>query len=226
MYKHIYPVIVHSILSYSNNTQVHIFMFARYRSCSVCIADWKIKSSASIYLFTTICWIHVNVQKSRVLKTVVSEHGSVTIEEADFSVADCMCLSQCQSQRANAWTHYLQHVFVFFSLFKTVVFLIDLYFYSLYFGHYRHITLFTQYLRSKFYHMPVIRARAPKVRGPIVIVLVIIIRARAPKVRGPIVIVLVIIRARAPKVRGPIVIVLVIIIIIFFPTKEGAFWGL
>ena len=32
----------------------------------------------------------------------------------------------------------------------------------------------------------VIRARAPKVRGPIEIVPVIIIRARAPKVRGPI----------------------------------------
>ena len=39
-------------------------------------------------------------------------------------------------------------------------------------------------------------------RGPIVIALVII-RARAPKVRGPIEIALVI-RARAPKVRGPI----------------------
>ena len=28
---------------------------------NVCIADWKRTSSASIYPFTTICWIHVNV---------------------------------------------------------------------------------------------------------------------------------------------------------------------
>ena len=28
---------------------------------SVCIADWKITSSASIYPFATICWIHVNM---------------------------------------------------------------------------------------------------------------------------------------------------------------------
>ena len=29
-------------------------------SLNVCTADWKM-SSASIYLFTTVCWVHVNV---------------------------------------------------------------------------------------------------------------------------------------------------------------------
>ena len=74
------------------------------------------------------------------------------------------------------------------------------------------------------YYLPqLIRARAPKVRGPIEIVMVI--RARAPKVRGPIEIGL-IIRARAPKVRGPIEIGLVLIIIIIIQALWGAFWGL
>ena len=57
-------------------------------------------------------------------------------------------------------------------------------------------------------------------RGPIEIALVIIIRARAPKVRGPIEIVLVIIRARAPKVRGPIEIAPFLILIIIIIIQE------
>ena len=57
MYKHSYPVIV-----YSNNTQVHKYSCFYYCvSLNVCIADCKIKSSAPIYLFATICWIHVHV---------------------------------------------------------------------------------------------------------------------------------------------------------------------
>ena len=49
MYKHSYPV------TYS---YIHVFIIVLL---NVCIDDWKIKSSASIYLFATICWIHVNV---------------------------------------------------------------------------------------------------------------------------------------------------------------------
>ena len=73
-----------------------------------------------------------------------------------------------------------------------------------------------------------IRARAPKVRGPIEIgPFLLIIRARAPKVRGPIEIgpFLLIIRARAPKVRGPIEIGPFLLIIII-QALWGTFWGL